>query len=191
MTKARRNAMTICRNRDDGSGARFGADLETGPDCRRRQLCRDTAVHTRQRRTRSFALLRGDRHRGPVAVSRPSPTSAARTPRCCCCRAKWGNGRSRASSLRDAVLGQAHKPSARAHIYWHRVQATADRYALAHSDVLGYAVAHELGHLLLPEHSHAPTGIMRAGFDPDNSLGLRFTELQGAQLRKRLKLPNQ
>ena len=93
--------------------------------------------------------------------------------------------------LADAVLGQAHKPSARAHIYWHRVQATADRYALAHSDVLGYAVAHELGHLLLPEYSHAPTGIMRAGFDPDTSLGLRFTELQGAQLRKRLKLPNQ
>jgi len=89
------------------------------------------------------------------------------------------------------VLGQAHKPSARAHIYWHRVQATADRYALAQSDVLGYTVAHELGHLLLPEHSHAPTGIMRAGFDPDNSLGLRFTELQGAQLRKRLKPPNQ
>jgi len=90
--------------------------------------------------------------------------------------------------LADAVLGQAHKPSARAHIYWHRVQALADRYALAHPDVLGYAVAHELGHLLLPEYSHAPTGIMKAGFDPDNSLGLRFTELQGAQLRKRLEM---
>ena len=89
--------------------------------------------------------------------------------------------------LADMVLGQAHKPSARAHIYWHRVQATAERYALAHSDVLGYAIAHELGHLLLPDSNHAPTGIMRVGFDPDNSLGLRFTELQGAQLRKRLR----
>jgi len=88
----------------------------------------------------------------------------------------------------DTVLGQAHKPSARASISWHRVQATADWYALAHSDVLGYAVAHELGHLLLPEYGHAPTGIMKAGFDPDNSLGLRFTELQGAQLRKRLEM---
>src|SRR5262249_10769 len=30
------------------------------------------------------------------------------------------------------------------------------------SDILGYAIAHEIGHLLLPPGSHSPAGIMRA-----------------------------
>jgi hypothetical protein len=30
------------------------------------------------------------------------------------------------------------------------------------SDMLGYCIAHEIGHLLLPAGSHSPTGIMRA-----------------------------
>lgn len=35
-------------------------------------------------------------------------------------------------------------------------------------DILGYCIAHEIGHLLLPPRSHSPTGIMRARWREDD-----------------------
>ena len=148
------------------------------------EIPRSTLASAEREASRSYAAIGIEvqwLYPAPTDLGRADATMLLLSP-------DMGEQKIAGEQLADAVLGQAHKPSARAHIYWHRVQATADRYALAHSDVLGYAVAHELGHLLLPEYSHAPTGIMRAGFDPDTSPGLRFTELQGAQLRKRLEM---
>jgi hypothetical protein len=34
--------------------------------------------------------------------------------------------------------------------------------------LLAYAMAHEIGHLLLPDPAHANVGIMRAGWDGDD-----------------------
>jgi hypothetical protein len=46
----------------------------------------------------------------------------------------------------------------------------AKEFAVAHavplSDVLGCAIAHEIGHLLLPPNAHRPSGIMRGSWRP-------------------------
>ena len=58
------------------------------------------------------------------------------------------------------------------------------------STVLGYAIAHELGHLLLPVNAHASDGIMRAHWDPKliSRAGgfLSFAPDQGRLLRLRV-----
>jgi hypothetical protein len=57
--------------------------------------------------------------------------------------------------------------------------------------LLGHAIAHELGHLLLGTNSHSPTGIMRARWQPadlaDASQGrLLFSTLQSQEMRNKL-----
>ena len=49
-----------------------------------------------------------------------------------------------------------------ADVFYRRVLAEADRYQVSRSLVLACAIAHELGHLLLPLRTHAPAGLMRA-----------------------------
>jgi hypothetical protein len=64
-----------------------------------------------------------------------------------------------------AVMGSAvHTAdgSAIAYVYYRRVQAEAARYDVSTDLVLACAIAHELGHLLLPIRAHAPDGLMRA-----------------------------
>ena len=56
------------------------------------------------------------------------------------------------------------------------------------SDMLGYAIAHEIGHLLLPAGSHSPAGVMRArwrakDFELISTGTLLFTSQQGERIR--------
>ena len=63
------------------------------------------------------------------------------------------------------VMGAATRtPSgtAIAYIFYRRVQAEAGRYEVSTDVVLACAIAHEVGHLLLPSRAHAPAGLMRA-----------------------------
>ena len=46
-----------------------------------------------------------------------------------------------------------------------RVEAVARGYQVPRGAVLAAAMAHELGHLLLPDSSHTPTGLMRAQYN--------------------------
>jgi hypothetical protein len=57
----------------------------------------------------------------------------------------------------------------------------ARRYHVKREVILGYAIAHELGHLLLPPNSHSVGGIMRASLDMKLAAAqrLRFTGDQG------------
>ena len=67
--------------------------------------------------------------------------------------------------VQNTVMGAAVRTAngnAVAYVYYRRVQAEAERYEVSTSLVLACAIAHELGHLLLPERTHAPTGLMRA-----------------------------
>jgi hypothetical protein len=65
------------------------------------------------------------------------------------------------------------------------------RVALQRRDVapgLAYAMAHEMGHLLLPFPAHADAGIMRSGWNGDDlrhmaNGSLQFTPAQTAALR--------
>ena len=54
--------------------------------------------------------------------------------------------------------------------------------------VLGYVIAHELGHLLLPAHSHSDSGVMMASLNMEKASerNLRFTNDQAALMLERL-----
>jgi hypothetical protein len=70
----------------------------------------------------------------------------------------------------NTVMGAAMRSgggNAVAYVFYRRVQAEANRYEVSTARVLACAIAHELGHLLLPVRTHAPTGLMRACWSRD------------------------
>jgi hypothetical protein len=84
------------------------------------------------------------------------------------------------------VMGAAIRTSegnAIAYVFYRRVQAEADRYQVSIGSVLACAIAHELGHLLMPDAAHAASGLMRAGWSRDD-----FNRADQGQLRF---LPNE
>ena len=103
----------------------------------------------------------------------------------------------------DALGGAAGTPEQRgrmAYVFYNRVEHIARTYlnparrrTMDDVDaviVLAHAMAHEVGHLLLP-HGHSATGLMRAGWDgQDLRLALRgqltFTAEQAELIRGRL-----
>ena len=76
-------------------------------------------------------------------------------------------------------------------LFFDAVTEVAVQYGSPVADVLGLALAHEMGHVLLPPPSHAPSGIMQPSWEGDD---LRhaihgdkaFTEQQAATMRERL-----
>jgi hypothetical protein len=86
----------------------------------------------------------------------------------------------------DDVMGQAAPAVRRAHVFYERVRA---KVLLPHRDIvtlLGYAMPHELGHLMLPPNSHSTTGVMRPNFDTDPRLIPFFTNAEATAIRRRL-----
>jgi hypothetical protein len=67
--------------------------------------------------------------------------------------------------IKKDVLGQAHRPSRGAYIFSHRIAAVAVKRSQDGARVLGLVIAHEMGHIMLPAHSHSETGIMSADVD--------------------------
>jgi hypothetical protein len=79
-------------------------------------------------------------------------------------------------------------PSYVASVFYHRVERLADDLGFARSMILGHALAHEIGHLLLGTDSHAPLGIMRASWKRRDLInasmgGLVFLPQQAARIR--------
>lgn len=73
-------------------------------------------------------------------------------------------------------------------IFQERVESLSESTGRDFALMLGYALAHELGHLTLASDAHAPTGIMRARwgrneFDLAATGGLGFTPKQGNEIR--------
>lgn len=83
----------------------------------------------------------------------------------------------------EGVLGQAAGVTRSAYIFCNRVITTAGLHATSFVNVLAYAIAHELGHLVLPPNSHSSTGIMRASLYPGTARLAYFTEKQGTVIR--------
>ncbi len=86
----------------------------------------------------------------------------------------------------DATLGYAVGQMAT--VSWDMVRQISDGGNLEAEYVLGDAMAHELGHVLMPGRPHAVAGIMRAGWDDqDLSLmrkhGLNFLPAEIALIR--------
>lgn len=53
-----------------------------------------------------------------------------------------------------------------AYVFWRRVERASQKFTAAQHTLLGVVIAHELGHMLLPNQSHAKRGLME---DPWNS----------------------
>ncbi len=71
--------------------------------------------------------------------------------------------------LNDSTFGFAMqstdgRPAYVANVFYHRVERLAADLGFPRGVILGDALAHEIGHLLLGTHSHAPFGIMRASW---------------------------
>ena len=55
-----------------------------------------------------------------------------------------------------------------ADLFYNRAQFIHETSQISLATILGHAMAHELGHLLLGTNSHAPTGLMRARWQTDD-----------------------
>jgi hypothetical protein len=53
-----------------------------------------------------------------------------------------------------------------AYVFFDRVKSFADEHAVSLGYVLAAAIAHEVGHLLLPPNAHVAEGIMQPGWHP-------------------------
>ena len=94
-------------------------------------------------------------------------------------------------ALGFAPASASGERSVRAYVFAGKVQRAADQLRLAFAQLPGCAIAHELGHLLLPLNSHAESGIMRGAWDPSHlptagSEYLRFVPVHVQLLRQRL-----
>jgi hypothetical protein len=54
------------------------------------------------------------------------------------------------------------KRGIRAYVFWGRVERASLTFTASLHQVLAIAVAHEIGHMLLPDDSHAKSGLMQA-----------------------------
>ena len=80
-----------------------------------------------------------------------------------------------------------------AYVFYRRARDAADRYATPASAVVAGAMAHEIGHLLLPSREHARDGLMRACWAEQEFLEaaaghLRFSPTEASQIRDRASI---
>jgi hypothetical protein len=78
-----------------------------------------------------------------------------------------------------------------ADLFYHHAQLIHESSHVSVATILGHGLAHEIGHLLLGNNSHAPAGIMRARWQPADltsaSQGrLLFSPLESQQMRNKL-----
>jgi hypothetical protein len=93
-----------------------------------------------------------------------------------------GRMTSRTGDAEDMVMGRAATSVRRAYVYYGRIRDAAVAFKRFPATLLGDVIAHEVGHLLLPAHSHSGEGVMRSsvpltdvaqGFDDDEAETMR------------------
>lgn len=91
-------------------------------------------------------------------------------------------------AYRPNVLGVAAMGARFAYVFVERVTLLADRRRIDAGDLLGHVMAHEIGHLLLPAHSHSASGLMRADLNLElvQKHRLEFAREEGALIRARI-----
>jgi hypothetical protein len=97
-----------------------------------------------------------------------------------------------ADALGFAPTDESGTRGLRAYVFAGKIRDAADQLRLDFARFLGCVMAHELGHLLLPFHSHTASGIMRGAWDsahlPIPGSGyLRFVPAQVEALNVRLR----
>ena len=89
----------------------------------------------------------------------------------------------RAEAVPGSVLGLAVREAGRAYILTHRIANLAQRHGDEFRWLLGRVLAHEVGHLVLPDHSHSDQGIMRANVGVRSKSDREFTTEQAVVIR--------
>ena len=79
-------------------------------------------------------------------------------------------------------------------MFYGRVQAISDKYTSAVSLVFACTLAHELGHVLMPDQAHSSQGLMRATWSREelqraDQGQLHFMPDEAARIRGRLLDP--
>lgn len=95
----------------------------------------------------------------------------------------------------NPVLGvaiHAAQGSPAAYVFYRRAAEQADRYGVPRAVVVAAAMAHEIGHLLLPTSRHADTGLMRACWAYEEFVSaargqLHFSAGEAASIRTQLQ----
>jgi hypothetical protein len=95
------------------------------------------------------------------------------------------------SQFGESVMGiatdRATDDSGRiAYIFADRIRQKAWQYLATFDRGLGHAMAHEVGHLLLGAHSHAPAGLMTADWYPLETHLQTLTPEQVQVIRERV-----
>ena len=95
----------------------------------------------------------------------------------------------KAMAVSDDSLGMANAGARFAWIAFDKLGDAAYRAHIDVGDALGYVIAHEIGHLLLPANAHTATGLMRKELDPTLIAlnRVRFSAEQGARIRSTLE----
>jgi hypothetical protein len=80
-----------------------------------------------------------------------------------------------------------------AYVFYRQIEAQARQYDVSLAMILASAIAHEVGHLLLPDGRHSPDGLMRACWTRDDFQRaeqgqLLFSAEQAALIRARAAL---
>jgi hypothetical protein len=97
--------------------------------------------------------------------------------------------------VEDGALGFAAVPDEGmgriAYAIYDRVRDTAARAAMNEDDLLGFVMAHEIAHLMLPRGAHAEGGLMRGrwnvrDFQQIDVLKLGFSPQQASEIRSTL-----
>jgi hypothetical protein len=95
---------------------------------------------------------------------------------------------------RTSVMGMALASEATGGVlflFYDQVVRVARQYRQPLADILAVALAHEMGHVLLPSPAHSPTGIMRAAWEGDDIQDalagpLEFTPAEAETIRHRV-----
>lgn len=83
-------------------------------------------------------------------------------------------------------LGFAIRVAQRAYVFCRRIRDVEIRFSRDAGEILGLVIAHEVGHLLLPDEGHSPHGIMRADIDTTSRLRPGFTPREAESIRSSL-----
>jgi hypothetical protein len=100
------------------------------------------------------------------------------------------------NALGYSIIPDTHELASMAYISYSRIQHFSTSTSAGAEDLLGLAVAHEIGHLLFGSNQHANQGIMRATW-PLRALGAKawdefqFTKEQGKRLRTGVEVRRQ
>jgi hypothetical protein len=89
------------------------------------------------------------------------------------------------------ALRKGDRPGRIVYVFYQRVERAASSRRMPLTPILGAAMAHELGHALLPSGSHSASGLMRAvwtdvDFRNASSGFLTFNRQQGQLIAERL-----